>query len=47
MNIGKTELQGKTCGCNENRTVAYSIVESFHGLCIGKTSILLEQIEAL
>ena len=30
----------------KNRTVAYSIVESFHGLCIGKKSILLEQIEA-
>ena len=30
----------------ENRTVAYSIVESFHGLYIGKKSILLEQIEA-
>lgn len=30
----------------ENRIVAYSIVEFFHGLCIGKKSILLEQIEA-
>lgn len=50
MNIGKAEysfeLKAKTCGCNENRTVAFSIVESFHGLCIGKKSILLEQIEA-
>lgn len=50
MDIGKAEysleLQAKTYGCNENRTVAYSIVESFHGLCIGKKSILLEQIEA-
>ncbi|MDP9488614.1 MAG: hypothetical protein M3P28_00210 [Thermoproteota archaeon] len=50
MNIGKAEysfeLKAKTCGCNEDRTVAFSIVESFHGLCIGKKSILLEQIEA-
>lgn len=48
LNIGKVEnsfeLEAKTCGCNDNRTVAYSIAESFHSLCVGKRSILLGQI---
>ncbi|MFZ0316418.1 MAG: hypothetical protein WAL23_05710 [Nitrososphaeraceae archaeon] len=50
LNIGQTEcsfqLEAKTCGCNENRTIAYSVVDSFHGLCIGKKDIILGQIEA-
>lgn len=50
MNIGQAEfpieLEAKTCGCKENRTVAYSIVDSFHGICIGKKEIITGQIEA-
>ena len=50
LNIGQTEctlqLEAKTCGCNENRTVAYSVADSSHGLCIGKKDIILGQIEA-
>ena len=50
LNIEQTDcyfqLEAKTCGCNENRTIAYSVVDSFHGLCIGKNDILLGQIEA-
>ena len=50
LNIGKAEcsfeLEAKTCGCDENRTVAYSVIDSFHGLCVGKKEIILSQIEA-
>lgn len=50
LNIEQTEcyfqLEAKACGCNENRTIAYSVVDSFQSLCIGKNDILLGQIEA-
>lgn len=50
LNIEQTEcyfqLEAKTCGCNENRSIAYSVVDSFHGLCIGKNDILIGQIQA-
>lgn len=50
LNIGKAEspfqIEAKTCGCNENRTVAYSVIDSFHGLCVGKKDFILGQIEA-
>jgi hypothetical protein len=50
LNIGKAEysfeLEAKTCGCDDNRTVAYSVIDSFHGLFVGKKEIIIGQIEA-
>ena len=50
MNTGQFEsafeLEAKTCGCSEKRSVAYSIVDNFHGHSVGNKEIISGQIEA-
>jgi hypothetical protein len=50
MNISETEapvrLVAKTCGCRDKRKnkVTYSIVDSYHNLCLDKKDIIYAEI---
>lgn len=52
MNIVETEspirITAKTCGCNEGnfRKVTYSIVDTYHTLCLDKKDIIYFELEA-
>jgi hypothetical protein len=51
MNISNSEspltILAKTCGCKERNTkVTYSIIDSYHSLCLDKKEIISAQIEA-
>lgn len=52
MNISETEapvrLVAKTCGCRDKRKnkVTYSIVDSYHNLCLDKKDIIYAEIAA-
>jgi len=52
MNISETEapvrLVAKTCGCRDKRKnkVTYSIVDSYHDLCLDKKDIINAEIAA-
>ena len=52
MNISETEapvrLIAKTCGCRDKRKnkVTYSIVDSYHNLCLDKKDIIYAEIAA-
>lgn len=50
-NIGDSEtpavIVARICGCSEKvKKVTYSIVETYHGLCLDRKDILLAQLEA-
>jgi hypothetical protein len=41
------EIEAKTCGCKEsNRKVAYTFVDTYHGLCKDKKDIITSEIQA-
>ena len=51
MNISDSEsplrILAKTCGCKEkNMKVTYSIIDSYHSLCLDKKDIITAEIEA-
>ena len=52
MNICKTEAQtlisARTCGCKSKGAmkVAYTLIDSYHGLCLNKRDIILSELEA-
>lgn len=51
MNIAYMEssyqIEAKTCGCRDNGIkIAYSFIDSYHSLCVGKKDITLGQIDA-
>jgi hypothetical protein len=52
MNVCKTEAQtpisARTCGCKAKggRIVAYTLIDSYHGLCVDKRDIILSELEA-
>jgi hypothetical protein len=53
MNIAQTEISikviAKTCGCkekNNRRKVTYSLLDSYHNLCIDKKDIISAELEA-
>jgi len=51
MNIAHLEsshqIEAKTCGCRERGIkIAYSFIDTYHSLCIGKKDIILGQIDA-
>ena len=51
MNISDSEspvrILAKTCGCNgRNMKVTYSIIDSYHNLCLDKKDIISAEIEA-
>lgn len=51
MNIAymesSSQIEAKTCGCRDNGIkIAYSFIDSYHSLCIGKKDIILAEIDA-
>jgi hypothetical protein len=51
MNIAYTEssshIEAKTSGCGQNGIkIAYSLIDTYHSLCLDKKDIMLSQIEA-
>jgi len=48
MNISDSESPvAKTCGCKgRNMKVTYSIIDSYHSLCLDKKDIISAEIEA-
>ncbi|TLX90464.1 MAG: hypothetical protein E6K94_06715 [Thaumarchaeota archaeon] len=51
MNIAYMEssshIEAKTCGCRENGVkITYSLVDTYHSLCLDKKDIILGQIHA-
>jgi hypothetical protein len=51
MNISDSEspltILAKTCGCKEKNTkVTYSIIDSYHSLCLDKKYIISAEIDA-
>jgi hypothetical protein len=51
MNISDSEspliILAKTCGCKgRNMKVTYSIIDSYHSLCLDKKNIISAEIEA-
>jgi hypothetical protein len=51
MNIADSEapheIEAKTCGCKkDNRKVAYTFVDTYHGLCKDKKDIITSEIAA-
>jgi hypothetical protein len=42
-----SRIEAKTCGCREKSVrIAYSFIDSYHGLCLDKKDIMLDQIQA-
>ncbi len=40
-------IEAKTCGCKEKGiTIAYSLIDTYHSLCVNKKDIMLTQIQA-
>ena len=52
MNICGSEvsmsISARTCGCREKnrKRVAYTLIESYHGLCLDKKDIIMSELEA-
>jgi hypothetical protein len=52
MNICESEvsmsISARTCGCKEKseKKVAYTLIDSYHGLCLDKKDIIVSQLEA-
>jgi hypothetical protein len=51
LNISENEVScqmiAKTCGCTDKRRkVTYSLVDSYHSLCVDKKDIILSEIMA-
>jgi len=50
MNIIEEEnpfaIEAKTTGLKKSRSVTYSLVDSYHSICIDKKDIILGQIQA-
>jgi hypothetical protein len=40
-------MEAKTCGCKRSdRKIAYTFVDTYHGLCMGKKDIITSEIQA-
>lgn len=52
MNICGSEvlmsISARTCSCKEKngKRVAYTLIDSYHGLCIDKKDIIISELEA-
>ena len=52
MNICRSEIplsiSARTCGCKEKdgKMIAYSLIDSYHGLCLDKKDIITSELEA-
>ena len=52
MNICDSEvsmpISARTCSCKEKngKRVAYTLIESYHGLCLDKKDIIISELEA-
>ena len=50
MNIAIAEqpiiIEAKTSGSYRKKSISYHVIESSHGLCLGKTEIISAQIQA-
>ena len=52
MNIYGSEVpisvSARTCSCRERngKTVAYTLIDSYHGLCLDKKDIIISELEA-
>ena len=52
MNVCRSEIpiliSARTSGCKEKneKTVVYSIIDSYHGLCLDKKDIIISEWEA-
>jgi hypothetical protein len=52
MNISASEepisISARTCGCMEKneKKIAYTFIDSYHGLCLDKKDILVSELEA-
>jgi hypothetical protein len=52
MNISRSEepvsISARTCGYMEKneKRIAYTLIDSYHGLCLDKKDILVSQLEA-
>jgi hypothetical protein len=51
MNIADSEapyeIEAKTCGCTRgNRKIAYTFVDTYHGICKDKKEIITSEIQA-
>ncbi len=52
MNIYGSEvpksISARTCGCKEKNgmRVAYTLIDSYHGLCLDKKDIIMSELEA-
>ena len=52
MNISRSEepisISARTCGCMEKnrKRIAYTFIDSYHGLCLDKKDILVSELEA-
>ena len=41
-------ISARTCGCKEKngKRVAYTLIDSYHGLCLDKKDIVMSELEA-
>jgi len=52
MNICRSEvsisISARTCSCKEKngKRVAYTLIDSYHGLCLDKKDIIMSELEA-
>jgi hypothetical protein len=52
MNVCVSEapmsISARTCGCKEKngKRVAYTLIDSYHGLCLDKRDIIMSELEA-
>lgn len=52
MNICESEvpmsISTRTCNCKEKngKSVAYTLIDSYHGLCLDKKDIIISELEA-
>ena len=53
MNVCVSEapmsVSARTCGCKEKneKRVAYTLIDSYHGLCLDKIDIIMSELEVL
>lgn len=52
MNISRSEvpipITARTCGCmkKNGKRVAYTLIDSYHGLCLDKKDIVMSELKA-